>query len=283
MTAPPKDGKETWQKWLGEILDVDTASFKTGKEAGTIFVNGLEQAVVNAEGISNALGEKFSKSGFLDSQLEDIKDKITEALSIDPSKINETFSLDELEKETTALGTLATEYRELKKQRDEAFAQEELAELETTVANLGKTETELYLAKLAENGATEEQIEKARELRQVLDEYEKKSKDTTKEIGDLWELVSEKTKEALENTEGFTEKSAESIAGLASGLAQLSFNSAVSGLKELGKALGEGKDAGESMEQALASMAQEIQNQLPLLMMQAGLQLIAQGQWALTS
>ena len=52
-------------------------------------------------------------------------------------------------------------------------------------------------------------------------------------------------------------------------------------LPSVDAALGEGKDAGESMQAALAAMAQSVLDQLPTLFLQAGLQLIAQGQWAL--
>ena len=268
------DGKKSWKNWLSSILDVDTKLFNTGKEAGTIYISGIEQALSNAEGISKALGEKvFGKTDFLDSQLEDLKSKITEALTIDPAKITESFTLEELSDENTALGTLIQKYKELKQARNESYVTDELRELEKEVENLGKSETELYLIKLKEAGATEQQIEKAREYKNTINEY--------KEIGDIYDLISVKTKEALLNTENFSEKSATTLANLASSLAQVSVTATVNGMKELGKALGEGDNAAEAMEKALESMAQEILNQLPLLMMQAGLQLIAQGQWAL--
>jgi hypothetical protein len=77
------------------------------------------------------------------------------------------------------------------------------------------------------------------------------------------------------------EKTNKVVGNVTQSLAELSFNAALSGFKELGQALGEGEDAADSMERALETMASEIMNQLPLLFMQAGLQLIAQGQWAL--
>lgn len=268
------DGKKSWKKWLSEILGVDTKLFNKGKEAATLYINGLEQTLTNAEGISKALGEKvFGKTDFLDSQLEDLKSKITEALTIDPSKITESFSLEELADENTALGTLIQKYKELKQARNESYVTDKLRELEKEVENLGKSETELYLSKLKEAGATEQQIEQAKEYLKTISEY--------KEVGDIYDLISVKIKDALLNTGKFSEKSAETLSSLASSLAQVSVTATVNGMKELGKALGEGDNAAESMEQALASMAQEILNQLPLLMMQAGLQLIAQGQWPL--
>ena len=55
----------------------------------------------------------------------------------------------------------------------------------------------------------------------------------------------------------------------------------IPGLSTFGEAIGKGKDASDSMREALASMAQQVLDQLPTMFLQAGLQLIAQGQWAL--
>ena len=64
-------------------------------------------------------------------------------------------------------------------------------------------------------------------------------------------------------------------------MASLTFDSLLTGLSEVGKALAQGENASQSMQEALASMSRQILNQLPTLFLQAGLQLIAQGQWAL--
>jgi len=270
------DGKKSWQNWLSEILGVDTNLFTTGKSAAKIYIDGLEKAINDAEGISKAIGEKFSKTDFLDSQLEELKSKIQEALAVDPSKITESFTLDELANENTALGQLVIKYKEVKKARKESAATDEIKELEKAVANLGKTETELYLIKLEENGATEEQIKKAKELREILDNY----KDINS-FDNLAEKLGYLTEKGLNTLDMWDKKTNKVVGSMVSSLAQLSFDATLSGFKELGQALGEGEDAADSMQRALEAMASEILNQLPLLFMQAGLQLIAQGQWAL--
>ncbi|SEQ45996.1 phage tail tape measure protein, lambda family [Treponema bryantii] len=270
------DGKKSWQNWLSEILGVDKNLFTTGKSAAKIYIEGLEKAINDAEGISKAIGEKFSKTDFLDSQLEDLKSKIQEALAVDPSKITESFTLDELANENTALGQLVIKYKEVKKARKESAATDEITELEKAVANLGKTETELYLIKLEENGATEEQIKKAKELREILDNY----KDINS-FDNLAEKLGYLAEQGLNTLDVWDKKTNKVVGSMVSSLAQLSFDATLSGFKELGQALGEGEDAADSMQRALESMASEILNQLPLLFMQAGLQLIAQGQWAL--
>lgn len=270
------DGKKSWQNWLSEILGVDKKLFTSGKSAAKIYIDGLEKAINDAEGISKAIGEKFSKTNFLDSQLEDLKSKIQEALAVDPSKITESFTLDELANENTALGQLVIKYKEVKKARKESAATDEITELEKAVANLGKTETELYLIKLEENGATEEQIKKAKELREILDNY----KDINS-FDNLAEKLGYLAEQGLNTLDVWDKKTNKVVGSMVSSLAQLSFDATLSGFKELGQALGEGEDAADSMQRALESMASEILNQLPLLFMQAGLQLIAQGQWAL--
>lgn len=270
------DGKKSWQNWLSEILGVDKNLFTTGKSAAKIYIEGLEKAINDAEGISKAIGEKFSKTDFLDSQLEDLKSKIQEALAVDPSKITESFTLDELANENTALGQLVIKYKEVQKARKESAATDEINELEKAVANLGKTETELYLIKLEENGATEEQIKRAKELREVLDNY----KDVDS-FDNLAEKLGYLAEQGLNTLDMWDKKTNKVVGSMVSSLAQLSFDATLSGFKELGQALGEGEDAADSMQRALESMASEILNQLPLLFMQAGLQLIAQGQWAL--
>lgn len=270
------DGKKSWQNWLSEILGVDKKLFTSGKSAAKIYIDGLEKAINDAEGISKAIGEKFSKTDFLDSQLEDLKSKIQEALAVDPSKITESFTLDELANENTALGQLVIKYKEVKKARKESAATDEITELEKAVANLGKTETELYLIKLKKNGATEEQIKKAKELREILDNY----KDINS-FDNLAEKLGYLAKQGLNTLDVWDKKTNKVVGSMVSSLAQLSFDATLSGFKELGQALGEGEDAADSMQRALESMASEILNQLPLLFMQAGLQLIAQGQWPL--
>ncbi|MDR1278646.1 MAG: tape measure protein [Treponema sp.] len=86
---------------------------------------------------------------------------------------------------------------------------------------------------------------------------------------------------ALMDIEGFSDTAAAALGGLTAQLAALSASAALSGFEEFGRALGEGESAADSMSRALAQMAQQILRQLPMLFLQAGLQLIASGQWAL--
>jgi phage-related minor tail protein len=79
----------------------------------------------------------------------------------------------------------------------------------------------------------------------------------------------------------FGDKAAVILGELSAQFIELSASAALSGFEEFGRALGEGENAADSLKRALAAMAQQILRQLPMMFLQAGLQLIANGQWAL--
>ncbi|MDE5899168.1 MAG: phage tail length tape measure family protein [Treponemataceae bacterium] len=95
------------------------------------------------------------------------------------------------------------------------------------------------------------------------------------------EKFSASVKGVIDKLTELDSKSAQVLADLATGLASTSFDSALSGIETFAEALGEGKDAGDALSDALANMAQQILDQLPMMFLQAGLQLIAGGQWPL--
>jgi hypothetical protein len=83
------------------------------------------------------------------------------------------------------------------------------------------------------------------------------------------------------NLKTFSDEAAVILADLSAQLIELSASAALSGFEEFGRALGEGENAAESMGRALAAMSKQILDQLPMMFLQAGLQLIANGQWAM--
>lgn len=105
-----------------------------------------------------------------------------------------------------------------------------------------------------------------------LEEARGEIKDWTQEIANNLAL-------AIMDIKGFSAQTAIVIGDLTASLANLSASAALSGFEEFGRALGEGEDAAASMSRALAAMGQQTLNQLPMLFLQAGLQLIASGQW----
>lgn len=271
------NGKKSWQKWLSEILGVDQSLFTTGKQAAQLYIDGLERTLSSAEtaeALSRSLDNPFSKTEFLDQQLVSIKDKIAEALAVDPEAITEAFSIEELFRTDTALGTLVENFKRLQKERGKAFVSEEIDRMAKAIDNLSKSEKELYIEKLKNAGATDEEIEKALALYDALEKVGGGGSNLEEKLGKL-------AAQGLADLEIIGTEAQKAVRELVSGLAGISFDSTLEGFEALGEALGEGKDAADSMKAALAQMAESVLDQLPMLFLQAGLQLIAQGQWAL--
>ena len=151
-----------------------------------------------------------------------------------------------------------------------------------TTKELAEAEVKTVIEKLEVANATETEIESAKRLLELIQQT-REERDKDKESMKSWEdALTDWIEGGIEKLDLFktnVDASNQSLAELGTSLVSLAMNSSMTFLKELGTALGEGKNASESMQQALESMAQEVLNQLPLLFMQAGLQLIAQNQW----
>ena len=118
----------------------------------------------------------------------------------------------------------------------------------------------------------------------LIDKYKELSKAIT-ETATAPKTWEEQLSEAVENIitklTDLDAQTAKVFGNMAVQMSNISLDAAMTGFEEFGRALGEGKDAADSMQAALAAMAQQILNQLPMMFLQAGLQLIAQGQWPL--
>lgn len=211
-------GKKTWQSWLSELTGVDINTFETGKEAGQQFIDGIQAQTQGKRLTAQSLGISFRLSDSLKDEKEQIQEFLVSLFSIDPNKIDESF-----------------------------------------------TSTDGFVQLLIDRWKN-------------LDEQIKNTHDGF----DSWEeMFSTGIENVLEKFSKLDKESASVLSNLGTNLASVSFDATLSGLESFGQALGEGKDAGESLTQALADMAQQILNQLPTMFLQAGLQLIAQGQWAM--
>lgn len=163
---------KSWREWLAKALDVNEFKFEDGKEAVELYKNRLVKTLEEGEAISKALGVSFSKTEFLEKQLNEIHDKIVELLGINPDEIDEPFEIEQLEKENSALAELVKTYKELQLQ----YVDSEINGITKSIEELTMSEDDLYLAQLRTKGATDEQIENARKLlrvrreRQALDE-----------------------------------------------------------------------------------------------------------------
>lgn len=263
-----RDGeKKSWKKWLSDILKIDENTFSTGKEAAELYIDGLSDTLQSSKKISSVLGNSFDLVSALEKQQDEVEKKLSELLTIDPRTIDESFKIED-----QIIQGLIKKYGELKAAKGAAYGEKELADIQKQIADITKTEKELYLEKLKTNGATEAQITEAERL---YDEYKK-----LKEAGRSWtDMMQEGLTELILKYSDLDKASAGVIANMGTELMSMSFDSAISGFRSLGEALGKGSDAGESLQQALANMAETILDQLPMMFLQAGLQLIANGMW----
>jgi tape measure domain-containing protein len=113
-------------------------------------------------------------------------------------------------------------------------------------------------------------------------EIDKTELDEAREAMKDWEqLISDSLAQAMMNIKDLSDQAAVAVADLAAQFAALHTAATLSGLEEFGRALGEGEEGTKALERALTAMAEQILKQLPTMFLQAGLQLISNGQWAL--
>lgn len=280
------DGKKTWKQFWEDATGISAESFTTGKQAGELYISGLKQSLEDNKELASLLGNDFDFTAAIEDQMSEVEGVITQLLSIPAEKINEVYSTAD-----ASVQKLIDYYRSLNDQKKAFEAsdivkalEDEYEKLLMTDEEIVKAEQDAVIAKLAAVNATDEQIERAKELLGLIQEQKEARNDDEDSIKSWDEFLEKKIGSAVEKLQLFKENVEESnkiVTDLGVSLANIAIDGAVTGFKELGQALAEGKDAGDSMQQALVSMASEILNQLPLLFMQAGLQLIAQGQWPL--
>lgn len=280
------DGKKNWKEFWEDATGISAESFTTGKQAGELYISGLKQSLEDNKELANLLGNDFDFTAAIEDQMSEVEGVITQLLSIPAEKINEVYFTAD-----ASVQKLIDYYRSLNDQKKAFEAsdivkalEDEYEKLLMTDEEIVKAEQDAVIAKLAAVNATDEQIERAKELLGLIQEQKEARKEDEDSIKSWDEFLEKKIGSAVEKLHLFKENVEESnkiVTDLGVSLANISIDGAVTGFKELGQALAEGKDAGDSMQQALVSITSEILNQLPLLFMQAGLQLIAQGQWPL--
>jgi hypothetical protein len=151
------------------------------------------------------------------------------------------------------------------------------------VEDLTQNKHNLARAALAAAGATEAERQKLEEYIAALEKAEAKTRleEARQGLVDWQQSLSDSIALWLMGFEGISDETAVILGGLAAQLADLSVSATMGGFEEFGRALGEGKDAAESLGRALAEMARQILRQLPMMFLQAGLQLVSSGQWPL--
>ena len=274
LDTATEDAIKTWQEWFEQITGVNKGLFTTGAQAGKLYAEGMSSGLQQSQDLADALGKDFDLSEALKNQMSQVESDISQLLSIPAQEIDDQFLLA-----NDSIKKLIETYKELEVQAKKADVADTIAYLQTQVDNLGKSEADLTLETLAANGATEEQIQRAKELLDILNKEQTLAGEES--IISWQEKLTASLEGALSELGLFSEEANKLIAELGTQMLSITFDSALSGFSEFGKALGEGKDAADSLGQALSAMSQKILQQLPTMFLQAGLQLIAQGQWAL--
>ena len=269
--------KKRWQDWFGEIANIDPKAIgESGAKAAQLYIGEFERTMTAQSTIAQALDTQLDVATILRRRQSDVQNALTELFAIDPQQIDRPFSLarEEVKK-------LVDEYRRL---GDEAKTLENnetvtktLLDLSRAARNLGKDQYDLALATLAAADASEEEIEQAEELIKVLREVKKDADDSALSFE---AFLSQKVAGGLIKLfPKLKEQAADAIGDISAKLAMISFDGLLNGLSAVGEAFAAGGSAAENFKQAMVEMYQQLLNQLPSLFLQAGLQLIAQGQW----
>lgn len=277
------DGKKSWQEYFQDVTGISSSSFTTGKEAGQLYIDGLKKSFDDAQSLSALLEKKFDAKAAIENQMTELENTITTLLNIPADKIDEVYS-----EADNNIKLMIDEYKRLNAEKQQYENTDAFEELNNRLQQLTMSERELYIQKLQNNNATEEQIEKAKELFDLIEAAQKKAKDAGKNENDAfvsWEDNLEKyLLSGIQKLQLFKENADESnksLAELGTTITGLSFNAVMNGIESFGEALGKGETAGNGLKDALEDMATTILNQLPTLFLQAGLTLISQGQWPL--
>jgi hypothetical protein len=307
------DGKKSWQQWFEEITGVAQDRFGgSGAIAGELFVESLESSLSADINIAEKLGNTFNLSDALQGQQDEIQKTISKLLSTDQFSLEDNV-IDVMAKKYQALGSAirdanyADEVSELQKAisdlgksesdlaYDSAVGNGYLAEQAThiralnneyargkilddyrkKVDELGLSQNELALKTFSAKGATQEEIE---ELQELIDTLESSDDTVFSSLGDM---LTPGITRAIEEWGVFDSKVSGTLGSLSGGLIDSAFSGAISGIEQMGVALAQGEDAAEVLKSGISYMAAEILNNLPTLFLNAGLQLISQGQWAL--
>lgn len=281
-----KDALKTWQQWWTEITKVGNGSFDSGLQAGQMYVAGMEQELANSTVIAEALGKSLDMSDILDDQMRQIEGDLEKLLAISADKIanGEIFKIDDnsVDALVDQYKKLAEQYRELEVQKNRALVDDELEDMRKAVEQLNmsqeellETEKQLAVARLEGLNATEAQID---EYKRLFDELNKGEDDP---FSSWEEALGTFISDAAMQLEGMSQQMADMLGNLTVQIAGISLDGLMGGLDAVGEALGKGENAAEAWNEAMSQMAMQLLENLPTMFLQAGLQLIAQGQWPL--
>ena len=298
--------KKRWQDWYGEITKIDPSSFgDSGARAAELYLAEFSRSFEAGKTVFTALGEEFDIAGALRNQQGEIQKALVEMFSINPADIDQSF-----EAASEPVKQLIAEYKrltpEIKKADDAmkaAAAQKEYAQkiedLRQKITDFGKSEVQLAYDTAIANKALPEQAKEIAKLTgefqrtEIIAEYDRQIQELTMTEKELAMATFAATGATLDQLVAFSQQFdlrgkiqqalelEKTIKDIEKSLVNLGAGATLTGIETLGSALGKGANAGDAMRDALVAMHMEILNALPNLFLQAGLQLISQGEWPL--
>jgi 2-oxo-4-hydroxy-4-carboxy--5-ureidoimidazoline (OHCU) decarboxylase len=276
--SPPAAGesaaaKKRWQEWYSEITKVDLKSItmrEQGEALGNLFIDGLTGTMTANQTIADVLGNEFDVAGALRSQRDEIERALKELLAISPSAIDDPFEFKD-----KFIDPLAERFKELDREIKNLEAGKTIEELQKKIDDFGKSEWQLAEETALANGYLPEQ---AAEIARLTQAWSLLSEEAQHEVRTLEDAIRKGLLKAFPDLE---KQAAASLASITTNLMDLTFDGLLDGLSAVGAAFAKGEDAAGSFKAAMGEMSQAILDMLPGMFLQAGLQLIAQGQWAL--
>jgi tape measure domain-containing protein len=276
---------EQWRKTLKSAMNFSDADISEG------FLDTASGAVDEyAKRLEAAEARALSFSGVLSGESEVLRETAArweKLLSAMAESGNWDGAEESIQKVTAAL-------LRAREAAGTAEAAETIDALNRKIADLGKSEIQLArdsaLAAGASAGQADEIAKLTGELRRadIIAEYDRQLKELAMTQNQLAvaayaaagasesELAAFKSGLDLRDELLRARELMDAVMGIGDSFADLGASAALSGFTELGRALGEGAEGAEAMERAMAAMAQQILRQLPMLFLQAGLQLIGQ-------
>lgn len=291
--VPSENVKKTWQAWFEEITEIAAERFGTsGSKAGRLYLDNLEAQFLSDREIGKLLGEEIDPLPYLEDQKKEIKSTLKELFSIDPDEINEAFTSSD-----SVVQSLVAKYGELSEaiaaarmEQDKLAESQALAERASTLVESLKTPYDIMADQIQE--ITDLQaaghLSEAQALalsQQAWKNYQSSIAESSYEAASFHDLVADSISGALSGGIDIlglhiemTKEAAAAYGELGAQLAELGLEATLDAFHELGAAMEDGKLSGEEFAQVMARMAKKILDQLPLLFLQAGLQLIVAGQ-----
>jgi TP901 family phage tail tape measure protein len=290
---------KTWQEWFEQITGVAKERFgNSGKVASEEFIAQIKKATSDQDILSLLIGEDLDNVKSAKSEIDKMKSALLELVTIakDEVKDGEIFEFDDksirtliqgINEATDALkGFQAQSLKDTLK--DDLLAMDKLNEA------FGEA-PESFDALTAKADVLGEALEKALELdlegtgfvedlKSQLSEVEEALSSTFEgaqnNVVDFFEKAQKAMFEFMTNTMGMAPQVALAISEIGVALLSLGIDGITSSFEALGNAFADGVASGKELNDILADQALAILEMLPQLFIQAGLQLIASGNYA---